>query len=292
MSAVNNSTFPANPDGEGPIGNARGGNIGANNGGFGIEQSRPTVPDPVERRAAFGMKHPVRNEIVAALAEFCGTFMFLFLAFGATQGALLTLAEGESPGPATLLFISAAFGGAIAANVWAFYRVSGGMFNPAVTLGLVLVGAVKPIRGVIVFVAQIVAGIAAAAGLFLEMFLTANLVFVVYMLAVEKHRATYIAPLGIGIAVFMCHMVGVAYTGTSVNPARSFGPAVIAGFHGYHWIYWLGPLLGSLLAFAVYKLLQVLNYSTANAGQDEDGLGAYRMAADNGHHNGADKHLV
>lgn len=184
-----------------------------------------------------------------------------------------------------------------------------------VTLGLVLVGAVKPIRGVIVFVAQIVAGIAAAAvidgltpgpllvrntlapnvrivqGLFLEMFLTANLVFVVYMLAVEKHRATYIAPLGIGIAVFMCHMVGVAYTGTSVNPARSFGPAVIAGFHGYHWIYWLGPLLGSLLAFAVYKLLQVLNYTTANAGQDEDGLGVYRMAAD-GHANGADKHLV
>ena len=187
-----------------------------------------------------------------------------------------------------------------------------------ITLGLVLVGAVKPIRGVIVFIAQIVAGIAAAAvvdgllpgpllvrntlgtdvkvvqGLFIEVFLTANLVFVVYMLAVEKHRATFIAPLGIGIAIFMCHMVGVSLTGTSVNPARSFGPAVIAGFHGYHWIYWVGPLLGALLAFAVFKLLQVLNYSTCNVGQDEDGLGTYRVGPDNqnGHAHPNDKHLV
>jgi aquaporin related protein len=264
---------------------------------------RSGVVDPVERRK-LGMTHPVRNEVIAAFAEFCGTFMFLFLAFAATQAVLRTR-DGAPMDAATLLFISGAFGGAIAANVWAFYRVCGGMFNPAVTLGLVLVGAITPIRGIVVFIPQLVAGIAAAAvvdglipgpllvrnslgdgvsvvqGLFLEMFLTANLVFVVYMLAVEKHRATYIAPLGIGIAVFMCHMVGVSLTGTSVNPVRSFGPAVIAGFHGYDWIYWVGPFLGSLLAFAVFKILSWLNYSTVNAGQDEDGLGAYRFSADN-----------
>ena len=197
------------------------------------------------------------------------------------------------------------------------YSIINSSLPHKVTLGLVLVGAVTPLRGVIVFISQIVAGIAAAAvvdgltpgpllvrnslgdgvsvvrGLFLEMFLTANLVFVVYMLAVEKHRATFIAPLGIGIAIFMCHMVGVAFTGTSVNPARSFGPAVIAGFVGYHWIYWVGPLLGALLAYAVYRLLQLLNYNTCNVGQDEDGLGMYRVSADNtGHANGGHKVLV
>lgn len=115
-------------------------------------------------------------------------------------------------------------------------------------------------------------GMSIVQGLFLEVFLTAQLVFVVYLLAVEKHRATYIAPLGIGLAIFMCHMVGVPLTGTSVNPTRSFGPAVIGGFVGYHWIYWLGPFLGALLAWGLFKLLTILNYTTANQGQDEDGL--------------------
>lgn len=115
-------------------------------------------------------------------------------------------------------------------------------------------------------------GLSVAQGLFIEVFLTAQLVFVVYLLAVEKHRATYIAPLGIGLSLFMCHMVGVPLTGTSVNPARSFGPAVVEGFVGYHWIYWVGPFLGALLAWALFKLLTVLNYGTSNKGQDEDGL--------------------
>lgn len=169
-----------------------------------------------------------------------------------------------------------------------------------------LVGTITPLRFVIVFIAQIVAGIAAAGltdglipgpllvanklglgvsivqGLFLEMFLTAELVFVVYFLAVEKHRATYIAPLGIGLAIFMCHMVGVPLTGTSVNPARSFGPAVVAGFVGYHWIYWVGPFLGALLAWALFKLLTLLNYGTVNPTQDEDGL--ERVSSGGSHH--------
>lgn len=75
----------------------------------------------------------------------------------------------------------------------------------------------------------------------------------------------------------MCHMVGVPLTGTSVNPARSFGPAVVAGFVGYHWIYWVGPFLGALLAWALFKLLTVLHYGSANKGQDEDGLPITRV---------------
>jgi aquaporin related protein len=156
---------------------------------------------------------------------------------------------------------------------------------------------VKPIRAGLIVIAQLVAAIAAAAvvdgllpgpltvtnklgpnvkvvqGLFIEMFLTAQLVIVVYLLAVEKHRSTHLAPLGIGIAVFICHMVGVSLTGTSVNPARSFGPAVVEGnFAGYHWIYWVGPALGSLLAYGLYSLVLFLGYLSANPGQDEDGL--------------------
>lgn len=165
-----------------------------------------------------------------------------------------------------------------------------------VALGLVLVGAVKPLRGLFVIVAQIVAGIAAAAvvdgltpgpllvantlgggtrivqGVFIELFLTAQLVLTVYFLAVEKHRATYFAPIGIGISIFIAHICATNWTGTSINPARSFGPAVVTKFVGYHWIYWVGPLGGSILAFVVYKTFKWLEYQTANPGQDSDKL--------------------
>ena len=157
-----------------------------------------------------------------------------------------------------------------------------------------LVGAVRPLRALYVFPTQIVAGICAAAvadgllpgpltvgdalgagtnvaqGLFIEMFLTAQLVLTVYFLAVEKHRSTYLAPVGLGVSIFICHICGTNYTGTGINPARSFGPAVIQGFPSYHWIYWLGPMMGTFLAFGVYTVLKGLEYQTANPGQDSD----------------------
>jgi aquaporin related protein len=75
-------------------------------------------------------------------------------------------------------------------------------------------------------------------GLFLEMFMTAELVFVVFMLAAEKHKATFLAPVGIGVALFMAELAGVYYTGGSLNPARSFGPDVVLhSFDSYCWIY-------------------------------------------------------
>lgn len=161
------------------------------------------------------------------------------------------------------------------------------------TLGLFLIGIVKPLRSILIFLAQIIASICAAAvvdgllpgplnvntnlggdtniaqGLFIEMFLTAELVFVIFMLAAEKHKATYLAPIGIGIALFVAEMAGVYYTGGSLNPARSFGPSVVTGrFHGYHWIYWLGPALGTALAWGFYSLMKFTEYETANPGQD------------------------
>ena len=114
-----------------------------------------------------------------------------------------------------------------------FFRVSGGLFNPAVTIALCSVGAVAYIRGALVVVAQLLGGIVAAAvvsatfpgtmavqtrlspgtsvvrGLFIEMFLTAELVLAVFMLAVEKNRGTLLAPVGIGLALFVAELSGM-----------------------------------------------------------------------------------
>ncbi|KAF3928061.1 Aquaporin-4 [Arthrobotrys entomopaga] len=115
-------------------------------------------------------------------------------------------------------------------------------------------------------------------GLFLEMFLTAELVFTIFMLANEKTKATFLAPIGIGLALFLAELAGVYYTGGSLNPARSFGPAVVLhSFDGYHWIYWIGPFLGSALATGFYKFIKILEYETANPSQDAD-LDSVRIA--------------
>jgi aquaporin related protein len=77
--------------------------------------------------------------------------------------------------------------------------------------------------------------------------MTAELVFVVFMLAAEKHRATFLAPVGIGVALFMAELAGVYYTGGSLNPARSLGPDVVLHtFDTYHWIYCTSVLLSKL----------------------------------------------
>ena len=129
---------------------------------------------------------------------------------------------------------------------------------------LCLIGACKWMRGLLVFIGQILGAIAAAGivsclfpsamnvsttlgggtsivrGLFIEMFLTAMLVFTILMLAAEKHKGTFLAPIGIGLSLFIAELTGVYFTGGSLNPARSFGPCVVlATFPGYHWLYWL-----------------------------------------------------
>lgn len=105
----------------------------------------------------------------------------------------------------------------------------------------------------------------------MEMFLTSLLIITIFMLAAEKHKATFLAPIGIGLALFVAEMVGVFYTGGSLNPTRSFGPCVVTrNFPGYHYIYWFGPLMGTLLAFGVYKIIKMVEYQTVNPGQDFD----------------------
>ncbi len=73
-------------------------------------------------------------------------------------------------------------------------------------------------------------------GLFIEMFLTAELVFTIFMLATEKHRGTLLAPVGVGLGFFIAELMGLYWTGGSLNPARSFGPCVVnRSFEEYHW---------------------------------------------------------
>jgi len=67
------------------------------------------------------------------------------------------------------------------------------------------------------------------------------------------------APLAIGYAVLVDHMIGVPFTGASMNPARSFGPAVVAGYWKDHWVYWVGPMVGAVIASLLYHYLFILD---------------------------------
>ena len=187
------------------------------------------------------LPHHFRSHFVAMAGEFVGTFLFLFFAFSGTQIANTQTTPpkdsrlSQAANPAQLLYISLCFGFSLAVNAWAFFRISGGLFNPAVTLALCLVGAAPYVRGILVFVSQLLGGIAAAGvvavlfpgplnvktvlkpgtsvsqGLFIEMFLTAQLVFTIFMLAAEKHKATFIAPVGIGLSLFIAELSGKAH---------------------------------------------------------------------------------
>ncbi|KAK3700355.1 Aquaporin-1 [Vermiconidia calcicola] len=250
------------------------------------------------------LPNKVRNHFIAMVGEFCGTFLFLFFAFAGTQVANAAAAAAsdteenvaglsQRPNAQALMYISLAFGFSLAVNVWVFFRISGGLFNPAVTLGLAMIGAITWMRAVLVFIAEMIASMCAAGvvaalfpgpmgvsttlgpstsiarGLFIEMFLTAELVFTIFMLAAEKHKGTFLAPIGIGLSLFVAELAGVYFTGGSLNPARSFGPCVaLRNFPTYHWIYWVGPCLGTLIAVGFYRFIKIIEYETANPGQD------------------------
>ncbi|CAF9937952.1 MAG: hypothetical protein ALECFALPRED_007458 [Alectoria fallacina] len=258
------------------------------------------------RRLLRTLPPTTRGHTVAVIGEFVGTISFLFFAFAGTQVANISsntntgttvITQVAQKNPSELLYISLSFGFSLAVNAWVFFRISGGLFNPAVgdqcpegvTVGMVLIGAISLVRGILLFIIQIVAGIVAAyivqalfhgklavsttlgggttlaQGVIIEMILTAQLVFTIFMLAAEKHEGNFVAPVGIGLSLFIAELVGVFWTGGSLNPARSFGPAVaVHTFHTTQWIYWVGPICGSLFAVLLYKLIKSLEYESAN----------------------------
>ncbi|KAL9070135.1 MAG: hypothetical protein Q9161_005087 [Pseudevernia consocians] len=274
------------------------------------------------RRLLRTLPPTTRGHTVAVIGEFVGTISFLFFAFAGTQVANISsntnagttvITQVAQKNPSELLYISLSFGFSLAVNAWVFFRISGGLFNPAVTVGMVLIGAISIVRGILLFIIQIVAGIVAAyivqalfqgklavsttlgggtthaQGVVIEMILTAQLVFTIFMLAAEKHQGNFIAPVGIGLSLFIAELVGVFWTGGSLNPARSFGPAVaIHTFQTTQWIYWVGPICGSLFAVLLYKLIKSLEYESANP-DPELGPGAgklKKLANGNGNVNG------
>ncbi|KAF2430109.1 aquaporin-like protein [Tothia fuscella] len=247
------------------------------------------------------MNKNVKGHFVATMGEFVGTTMFLFFAFAGTQVANVGGQNKESSttggetgfSPEVLLYIALVFGFSLMVNVWVFFRISGGLFNPAVTLAMAMTRAISVFRSCLLVTAQIGGSIFASflvqvlfptdfkvrttlspgtslvQGVFIEAVLTFELVFTIFMLAKEKTKATFIAPVGIGLALFVAELVGVFYTGGSLNPARSFGPCVVTGiFDKEHWIYWVGPATGAIAAVLFYKFIKILEYEMANPGQD------------------------
>jgi len=222
----------------------------------------------------------------AVVAEFIATALFLFV--GAGTVVSVTRLAGEQPipiqFPGVILTIGVAFGLTIALLVAATGRISGGHINPAITFAAVLTGRTNPVVGLLYVAAQIAGAVVGVAllkavladnvegnlgvqsinlaavasvqmGFLVEIILTFVLVFVVFATAIDPKGPHSIAPIAIGLAVLVDHLIGVPLTGASMNPARSFGPAAITNMWHDHWVYWAGPLIGGGTAGILYFFL-------------------------------------
>jgi aquaporin Z len=220
-------------------------------------------------------------------AEFLGTFVLVLGGCGAA-----VLAAGVDPGGIGLLGVSFAFGLTVLTMAYAVGHVSGGHFNPAVTLGLVAGGRFS-VRDAAPYIASQVAGaIAAAAVLYVvahgadgfdastsgfaangydehspggysllagfvsELTLTA--VFLVVIMGATAARAPGgFGPLAIGMALVLIHLISIPVTNTSVNPARSTGPALFVGDWAITqlWLFWVAPILGGMVGGFLYRYI-------------------------------------
>ncbi len=216
----------------------------------------------------------------AVLAEFIATLLFVFLGAGTVVVTGGLMKEGLIS--ARLVAIALAHGLSIALLVAATANISGGHINPAVTFGAMITRRISPTTGMMYVAAQLVGavigalllklvipppaqgnlgahglgpGITPASGLITEIVLTFALVFVIFATAMDPRGPGHLAPAAIGLTVLVDHLFGVPVTGASMNPARSFGPALAAGAWGDHWIFWIGPLAGGALAALVYEFL-------------------------------------
>ena len=214
----------------------------------------------------------------ALIAEAIGTFLFFFIGAGSVVlGDYLAANGGAGPG---LLGVALAHGLTLAVVVSALGAVSGGHVNPAVTLGVWIMGGITPMRAALYVVAQLVGalgaglalkavfpdawqtsnigtpalgpGITPLVGIGIEAVLTVLLVLAVIGTAVDA-RAPKIGGLAIGLAVTADILVGGPLTGAAMNPARWFGPAVAAGAYADWYVWWIGPAIGAAVAGALYR---------------------------------------
>jgi len=221
----------------------------------------------------------------AWLAESISTFALVF--FGTISVTLAAVAFGTGLSVQAIVMISLAHGGAIGLMVYAFGHISGAHINPAVTIPMMITRKIGVKDGIAYIAFQLIGASAAAfvhkailtqgaqvnygvqggpsellgynvmSGLWIEMILTFFLVTVIFMTAVHKKAPAGIAGLSIGGMIFLVHLIGVPLTGASVNPARTFGPALASGFWEFHWIYWVGPIIGGIIAGIVMNYVYI-----------------------------------
>ena len=207
----------------------------------------------------------------AVIAEALGTFVLVLM------GSLAVLsASGAGQGSSVIILLVAPFGfglGLLAA-ITLFGHVSGGHFNPAVTLAAVFDGRIDVLNAGLYWVAQAVGAVVASFAILgivsktavdatrngpgvpeaqafaAEVILTT--IFVGVIMTVTKKQPTF-APLVISLTLLAIHFAAIPISGASVNPARSLGPAIVSGNYDKLWIYLTAPLLGGLLGWILYR---------------------------------------
>ncbi len=225
------------------------------------------------------------------LAELVGTFVLTFLGCGAAVS--LGCNTGVVAGTPAVIGTAIAFGLAVVAMAYTIGGISGCHINPAITLGVFLNGGINAKDCGMYMVFQTIGAILAACvlgvlagfdcglganglqtlneigtpgqvsvttGLIAEIVLTMLFVLVVLGATSKTNGATNnLAGLAIGLSLILIHLVGIHYTGTSVNPARSIGPALLAGGDALNqlWIFIVGPFVGGALAACIWKVINM-----------------------------------
>jgi aquaporin Z len=205
------------------------------------------------------------------LAELVGTFLFL------TLGYFSVAAFGAASVPG-LLVVPFAFGFGLLAAIFAVGHISGGHFNPAVTVAAVLDQRTDTTDAIGYILAQVIGAIGAAAVVFvvagqaavesgvtrpggnitdigaliLEIVMTAGFILVIL---VSTKRAPGLAPLAIPLTLVAIHFAAAPLSGASVNPARSIGSALLGGDLNSLWIYLVGPIIGAVGGWALFRVL-------------------------------------
>ncbi len=209
----------------------------------------------------------------AYLAELVGTFLFMSIGYASVPA----FAVASSPTP-NLLVVPFAFGLGLLAAIFAFGHISGGHFNPAVTIAMVLDKRTTPIDAVGYIAAQVIGalgagllilvalnqdavkagitapgtGVSDMGALILEIAFTAF--FLLVILASTK-RAPALAALAIPLTLVAIHFGIATLSGSSVNPARSIGSAVVGGDLSHIWIYIVGPTVGGIIGWGIWRLV-------------------------------------
>jgi aquaporin TIP len=222
-----------------------------------------------------------------SIAEVVGTFTLIFIGGGAG------IAAGND-----LVAVALANGLAIGIMVSNLGHISGGHFNPAITLGFVVTRRITPMLAVAYWIAQFggallaalilrflfhspairgavphVAGISDGRGLVIEIILTFFLVGTVFATAVDPRGAfKSIAGLSIGLMITIDVFMGGPFTGAAMNPARAFGPELAANWWPSAWVYYVGPAIGGVIAALAYEYLYLRPLAPTVVGAPESGV--------------------